>query len=415
VAKAIASVLSWSNAGKYESLHPDECSIVVTPGKIEVFELTATHSKPMLADGDEIIQPDGKRPLIAMELTPLVLVRKGTGLDISFRSPPTADSLIRDVNNIMLRSRSPGECEQLYGMINWARINNPTYIALQNARGPYGQSNWAEAMDRQNAARSTAGTSNSWLNNFAGTLGRRSSYRKSSTRAASISAATESSVGTMNTAIKSALNRFSFNKNGRFNIRASMLSSRDGSRSTNSFDSGNSMGSGSGTSTPNPDSTRAPGAPPGITNTKVRLYERETQSKWRDLGSARLSIMLPDPSAPQSVMRQGQGSPGVRNMAEEKRILITSKAKGAVLLDVTLGESCFERVARTGIAVSVWEDVVGPNGEIGTVGAVGGVSGARARVYMVQVCFIFSSYVLILEQWLICYADEERTRCCAFV
>ncbi|KAF2194797.1 hypothetical protein K469DRAFT_547834 [Zopfia rhizophila CBS 207.26] len=375
--KSIAAIFSWLDAGRWDSLHPDECSIVITPGKIEVFEITAAHSKPFLADGDEIIQPEGPGPLIAMELTPLVPLRKSTAIDITIRSPLTGESRLKPRgNHIMLRSRNPTECEQLYGMINHSRINNPTYIALQNARGPYGQSNWAEAMDRQNAARSTTGSSSNW---FAGTLGRRSSYRKSSTRAASISAATESSVGTMNTAFKSALNRFSFTRNGRFNIKGSTL----GSRSNNSFDSG-SNGSGSGTSTPNPENGRAPGAPPGITNTKIRLYERETQSKWRDMGSARLTIMLPDPATSHSTMRQGQGSPGIRNPTQEKRILVIGKTKGETLLDVTLGESCFERIARTGIAVSVWEDFVGPNGEVGTVGAVGGVSGARARVYMIQ-------------------------------
>jgi hypothetical protein len=95
--------------------------------------------------------------------------------------------------------------------------------------------------------------------------------------------------------------------------------------------------------------------------------------------------MLPDPNTPRSATRQGLGSPGIRQPGSEKRILVLGKTKEETLLDVTLGESCFERVARTGIAVSVWEDVVGPNGEIGSVGAVGGVSGARARVYMIQV------------------------------
>lgn len=39
-----------------------------------------------------------------------------------------------------------------------------------------------------------------------------------------------------------------------------------------------------------------------------------------------------------------------------------------MLLDVQLGESCFERVARTGIALSVWEDVVGPEWGSGRCG-----------------------------------------------
>lgn len=72
---------------------------------------------------------------------------------------------------------------------------------------------------------------------------------------------------------------------------------------------------------------------------------------------------------------------------QEKRILINGKTKGEVLLDACLGESCFERIARTGIALSVWEEVMGPNGEVGMVGAVGGVGGTRARVYMIQVSY----------------------------
>lgn len=370
--KAIASIFTWSDAGRWDSLHPNECSIVVTPGKIEVHEITAAHSKPFMADGDEIIPPETAAPLVAVELTPLVPLRKSTAIDISIRSPPTADSRIKSGNNIMLRSRNAQECAALYAMINHSRINNPTYIALQNARGPYGQSSWAEAMERQNAARPDPGSSSNW---FAGTLGRRSSYRKTSTRAASISAATESSVGTMNTALRSALGRFSLGKHGRFNIRGSTL----GSRSTgSSFDTGSS-GSGSGTSTPN---GRAPGAPEGITNTKVRLYERESTTKWRDMGAARLTIMLPDPALA-SAVRQGKGSPGARDPSQEKRIIVTSKKKGDKLLDVTLGESCFERVARSGIAVSVWEDIVGDDGIV-MAARTGGVSGARARVFMVQ-------------------------------
>jgi hypothetical protein len=375
--KSIASIFGWLDAGKWDLLHPVECSIVVTPGKVEVFEITASHSKPFLADGDEIIHTERKRPLIAMDLTPLVPMRKSTAIDITIRSPLTSESRLKTGNNIMLRARNPNECDQLYVMLNRSRINNPTYIALQNARGPYGQSSWAEVMDRQNAARTPSGSQGGWL---AGTLGRKNSYRKTSTRAASISAATESSVGTMNTALRSALGRFSFARNSRFNIKSSTL----GSRSTNSFETGSS-GSGSGTSTPI-DTGRAPGAPAGITNTKCRLYERNSVTKWRDMGSARLTIMLPDPLAAQSVMRQGKGSPGVRNPMQEKRIVIVGKAKGDTLLDVTLSESCFERVARSGIAVSVWEDILGPDGQVGRAGITGGVSGARARVFMIQVC-----------------------------
>lgn len=378
--RTIASLFAWSDQGKWDSLHPDECSIVVTPGKIEVFEISSNHSKPFLADGDEIITPEGGAPLIAVELTPLVPLRKSTAIDISIRSPPTGESRLKPGNNIMLRSRNATECTQLYSMINQARINNPTYIALQNARGPYGQSSWAEAMDRQNAARISSETPSGWIG---GTLGRRSSYRKSSTRAASVSAATESSVGTMNSALRSALGRFSFSKNGVFSIRNSTL----GSRSTgSSFDNGSNSRPGSGASTPTGDITRAPGAPPGITNTKCRLYERESLKKWRDMGSARLTIMLPspNPSMPSSPTNSRQRAPGTRDHRQERRIVLTGKKHGELLLDVQLSETCFERVARSGIAVSVWEDNVDEAGQIGGVSKTGGVLGARARIFMIQ-------------------------------
>ncbi|KAH6644861.1 hypothetical protein C7974DRAFT_349983 [Boeremia exigua] len=359
-AKAIASIFCWSDAGRWDSLHPDECSIVVTPGKIEVFELTAAHSQPLVSDGDEIIQPGGRAPLIAVELTPLVPLRKSTAIDISIRSPPTPDSRITTGDNIMLRSRNASECAQLYALINQSRINNPTYIALQNARGPYGQSSWAEAMDRRNEARTNTSTGTGL---FGGSLGRRSSYRKSSTRAASISAATSSSVGTMGTAMRTALSRFSFGRGGMFSVRDSTL----GSRSLSSLDSA--------------DSANPPTAPPaGITNTKCRLYERESLKKWRDLGSARLTILLPTPTSTPALQR----SPGQPHASPERRILVTAKGDAHVLLDVTLSETCFERVARSGIAVSVWEDTVDEHGEVGRVASTGGVNGARARVFMVQ-------------------------------
>lgn len=92
----------------------------------------------------------------------------------------------------------------------------------------------------------------------------------------------------------------------------------------------------------------------------------------------------PHPSTPSSPTNPLQRAPGVRDHRQERRIVVTGKTKGEVLLDVTLSETCFERVARSGIAVSVWEDVVGENGEVGSVGKTGGVSGARARVFMVQ-------------------------------
>ncbi len=80
------------------------------------------------------------------------------------------------------------------------------------------------------------------------------------------------------------------------------------------------------------------------------------------------------------------------------------KMRGETLLDVTLGETCFERVARTGIAVSVQEQLLGPNGEVGQVGKTGGVVATRVRVYMLQVSHAIERRRM--NNRLICGLDE---------
>lgn len=361
--KTAASIFAWADSGSWDALHPDECCVVVTPGLIEAFDVAqaAQAARAPNADPNQSPTTQGVKPLVALELTPLVPLRRGTALDISIRSPPTANSLYKPGANVMFRSASADECEALYQLINRARINNPTYIALQNARGPMQTSNWGEAMDRRNAARTSSG--------FFGLGSRKNStYRSKGSRRMS-TAGTETSIGSLNS-VTSALRRFS-GSNKIFNIAKSTITSREGPGTRSTYSDSLS----SGAATPLPIDPRL-GTPLGLTNMKIRLYTRETASKWRDMGSARLTVMLPqrpDPEAPADP----------RTTGKEKRIIINGKTKGEVLLDATLGESCFERVARTGIAVSVWEEDVGPDGEV-MVKAVGGVVGARARVYMVQ-------------------------------
>lgn len=397
--KTIASIFSWLDTGSWQSLHPDECSIVITPGLIEAYEMSAAHSGvPPLSSTTPVVDVDafsdlasnmasqsdivrGDRPLVGLELTPLVPIRRGTALDISIRSLPTPNSQITSGNNIMFRSRNPEECEALYALINHSRINNPTFIALQNARGPYGSGN---SLSNRRASTNVGDPRSSWF----GGWGRSSSYRASSAPTPSI-APSDSSIGSMSSAF-SALKRFG-RGGGIFNISRSTITSREGSIYTSSDNS-----SGSGTNSPVPPGMATAGkeAPIGLNNAKIRLYVRETASKWRDMGSARLTIMRPHGS---NAGLEGRPVSNMYQGLDKKRILVQGKTKGEVLLDVQLGESCFERVARTGIALSVWEDVVGPNGEVGVVGAVGGVGGGRATVYMIQVCGL-SPFVKILRR-----------------
>lgn len=375
--KAIASIFGWSDKGNWESIFPDECSITVTPGLIEAFEMSAAHSSPE-ASAEQ-------RPLIALELTPLVPIRRGTAIDISIRSPPINRSKIQSSNNIMFRSRNTEECEALYAMINYARINNPTYIALQNARGPFaGQ---PASLERYNSTRSNK--SGGWFN----WPRRRNSYRASG-GPRSLADASESSVGTMSSAF-SALKRFGTGSK-MFSIARSTITSHNGDKGDSLFSSEASGAKSSGLAGLAGAIKGADGI--GLSNAKIRLYLRESQSKWRDLGAARLTIMpaSPAPSRPQTAGGNPEdvnmnsdasdssrppsiSAPARREIANEKRIIIRGKTQGEILLDVCLGESAFERVARTGIAMSVWEENEG-----GTVAKQGGVTGGSFRIYMIQ-------------------------------
>ncbi|KAE8351265.1 hypothetical protein BDV28DRAFT_23134 [Aspergillus coremiiformis] len=375
----IASVFAWSDKGSWESLVPDECKICVSPGLVEAYDVRSAS-----ASGDDGPGSEQERPLIALELTPLVPIRRGTAIDISIRSPPTERSKVTWSSNTMFRSRNADECEALYSLINQARINNPTYIALQNARGPFTQ----ESIPLERPPKSGG---------LFGWPRRRKSYRASSSPR-SLADNSESSVGTMTSAF-SALKRFGAGSK-MFSIARSSVTSRNGQKEDSLY----SSSAGSGT---NHTSTSGIGRIAaaiknvdgiGLSNAKIRLYVRETQSKWRDMGAARLTIMpaTTEPRRPEAAtggpddastgVEGVDGSPPAsgaasprRTIDSEKRILIRGKTRGEVLLDVCLPESSFERVARTGIAVSVWEETEG-----GTMPKKGGVTGGTSKIYMIQ-------------------------------
>lgn len=436
--KAIALICAWSERGMWEQIHPDECSIVISPGLIEAFEMSAAHSDPRLVFGAPPSQESDSRtpslsqqPLVAFELTPIVPLRRGTALDISIRSPPTPNSKIQTTNNVMFRSRNPEECETLYGMINWARCNNPTYIQLQMAR-PVRQPSVSFNVGQSGHTRSR---SSSW---FSFGVQRKSSYRASSAPTpASIDMSVESS-GSMTSAF-SALKRFT--ANSPFNVNRSSVLRRPGSvgPAGSLYSASSGTASGSGTSTPVPSqlgfvpgkdgpnvpSTSAAAADGGgmINMMKIRLYVRKGQH-WENLGAARLSVLPAQQAAgqngrssgsvtparsgtimdgsppatpahgrsPSSVMTVGQ--PGqnrgprlpsssntphrIHGNGREKRLLIVkNKERDVILLDSVLGESCFERIMQTGIAVKVWS-------EAEAISHTGGVTLGRETLYMMQ-------------------------------
>ena len=401
--KQIASVFAWSDRGQWSQVIPDECAIVVTPGLIEAFDITAyhsslsnsptkskspgnsdAHSSPLCSE-----RPASLAPLLALELTPLVPLRRGTAIDISIRSPPTPASTLRQKipsNQLMFRSRTNGECDHLYAAINHARIHNPTYIALQNARpDTQKKSNWASIMDSRD---SEAGGRSWWkLGRRSGTR-RTSSYRAgSSRRTPSVAAITEtdsSMAESVGGALNNALKRLTAPGGKVFNVAKSTITgpgdhSSGGGWSSSSMDMSSTSGGAhaSGSSTPpagfGTGIDPSQGTPLGIRALKVRLYERITMgSTWRDRGSAQLTILQPPrpAGAPPPLAADGR-------LIQSKRVVVQGKTKGEVLLDATLGEEAFERVGRVGIAISVWEKLAG-------VEKRGSVMDSRVKTYMVQ-------------------------------
>lgn len=379
----MAAVFAWSNRGTWESLLSDECLLIVSPGLIEAYEMSVA---PPESEEGTPSKPNKGRPMVALELTPLVPIRRGTAIDISIRSPPTERSKITWSNNIMFRSRSPDECETLYGLINASRINNPTYIALQNARGPFAE----QRMPLESSNKSAGG--------MFGWPRRRKSYRASPSSPRSLAEHSESSVGTMSSAF-SALKRFG-NGSKMFSIARSTVTSRSGQPEEGSLHSADT-GAHSAASGIGRIAAAIKGVDGiGLSNAKIRLYVRETQTKWRDMGAARLTIMPATDGSDGTT--PGTGRPptsassatprAVDSHEPRKRILIHGKTRNEVLLDVSLGESSFERVARTGIAVSVWEEKSATNSKDSIFGAAGGggmperggVTGGTYRIYMVQ-------------------------------
>ena len=382
--KAMAAVCYWAG-NEWLPLHNElDCAVIVSAGLIEAYQISEAHSNDF----------SGIDPLVGFELTPMVPLRKGTGLDISIRSPPTERSRIKTSHNVMFRSRHGEECEQLYAMINWARINNPTYIALSNARPSYQPPVSFNTQGARHSSQGARSKSGSWFG--FGSQGKRSSYRASSApESPSVGGDSASSV----TSALSALRRFS--GGGAFNLkRSSVLRNESRARSGGSIYSSSTIttGTGSGSASPAPSQF---GGTAMVNDLKIVFHRRE-KLQWSHLGSAKLNVLpAPDlaamtntipgsPAAPNNTPGSNASTPRgprlpssshtphrVHGNGREKRILVTGLKKGEIMLDAVLGESCFERIGLRGIALSVWiEDA--------EIKKSGGVMSGRDTTYMLQ-------------------------------
>ncbi|KAI2621602.1 hypothetical protein GGR54DRAFT_638937 [Hypoxylon sp. NC1633] len=367
VVKSVASISYWDNKhGRWQDLWPDLCSIVTSPGLIEAYPYR--RSQPS-SHGSE----QGEPPLVALDLTPLVMLRNSTVVDLEIRSPVLNYSRLYakvvkyETSFFRFRVQSVPECESLYMAVHRARMDNAKYKALEEETRvrAFGQHQTQETEGDKGSNR------RSWF-------GRKNSYRASARAPSQSAGSTSHSSGV---SASSFLRKLTGGGNQSFNIAMSTVDrqSRFGGGEASMYTSASS-------GTP-PRSPSVSAANSGSTNRmslttnnlRIRLHLMVSASRWEDYGNCLVEITRPDTGTRQN-LRKYQGM--------EKRVIVTRIPKrgaeeGVVVLDVVLGSQCFSQLGSRGVLLNVWEEVKDESGQAG-VAPQGGGSGGMVRKWCFQ-------------------------------
>jgi hypothetical protein len=377
--RTVARIFYWKDDGPrscWKDMWPETCSIVITPGRIEAWEINAAHSSPVRdanfesssSDLNSEIDASAERPLIAMDLTPLVMLRQSTVVDIEITSPPLSQSRLKCNSAVRFRTITPNDCHFLYSAVHYARMNNAVFIKLEEERriNSYGTHSYQQAI-APNTRRSF--------------FGRQRSYRASARAPQSDMGSEQSGRSSVATALKR------LSGGGLFNIAKSSVD-RSGpmSHSTSSSDYSGATPPGTpGTPSMAGSSVYSQMQDLGWEDIPITLSIPATHTKWEMLGNVFLTISTPPPDMrPES--SQNYGIP--------KRITITRKklhmgsphgpSKDALLMiDIVVGVGCFNLVARKGVLMHDWRDIRGNDGQVGVIGSTGGVSATMGK-YLFQ-------------------------------
>ncbi|CAK7205067.1 hypothetical protein SEUCBS139899_007832 [Sporothrix eucalyptigena] len=381
----MASISYWSNRkGQWKDLGEPFSAIVITPGLIEAYlpgtnKICTGHSPNFANPSREELEAGAARPLIALDLTPLVMIRQSTVVDLEIRSPVRSYSKYchLDANIFRFRAQSPAELVNLYTAVHESRMNNAKFKALEEEARfrSFGQ----PQPTGDQGDDSSSHRRRSWF-------GRKNSYRASA-RAPSQSQGSSSSVSAT-----SFLRRLTGGGNTSFNINGSTVDrqSRAGSGGASFYTSSGSSSAGGGfsfTAPRSPSVSLAESSNRGIqalgsSNIKMRCHLQTSTNKWEDRGNCLLTIARPPPGVRQELtIYHGL----------EKRVLVVSipkkqNEKPLVVVDVVVGSACFSRLAARGIVLNVWEEMRDEQNRVGSAPSTGAVSG-RVRKW----CFQFSS------------------------
>lgn len=352
----MATISRWSDRGTWKDLTSTPCSVIVTPGLIEAY------SSLMDASGQE---RKPSRPLLAMDLTPLVLIRQSTTVDLEIRSSVQPHCNLYETysgGNFRFRCHNGPDCFSLYMSVHHARLNNQKFIQLEN------EARFRSFGEREAPADNDGDSSSrrrSWF-------GRKNSYR-SSVRAPSQSQDGASSTPSSSVSASSFLKRLTVAGNLTFNIARSSVDkqSRPGSVRNSLYSS--SSASGTPPRSPSISVENSGHSPANLDseNIRIRLHLLISAAKWEDYGNCILQIRRPPPGWHQA-LRADHGM--------EKRVTVTTlPRKNAeqprILLDAVLGSGCFSPMGSRGIVCGVWEEVKDGDGVVGMVPATGATGG----------------------------------------
>lgn len=392
--KFVASVSYWSSRkGIWKDIHGGQpASIVLHPGFMEVHHLgeqkpkrRSYSSEESAADGgDNSKGTDNTVPLVALVLTPVVMIRRSTALDLEVRSPASPEARLKiEASMFRFRAATQIEAKDLYEAVHISRLNNARYIQLsEEARvRSFGQ------MDAEPGEGSADGEGSNRRRSW---FGRKNSYR-ASTRAPSVS---QGSVSTTVSATSFLRRLMGGGNNNSYNIDESTLDNNNNKHRPGTQGGGGSLytttsgsGSGSGSSTPPRSISISASNSGGGSQSRwshglakpfspdapleIRCHLNVQNNRWLDKGDCILQIRAPPPGVRQEL-------PLYHGL--EKRVIVTHATKkngGAplILLDAVLGSKCFSMLGTKGVMCSVWENLRDEEGNVGVAPRSGAASG----------------------------------------
>ncbi|KAJ4302090.1 hypothetical protein N0V88_002226 [Collariella sp. IMI 366227] len=392
VQRFVATVSYWSSRkGLWKDVNNGQlASIVLHPGCMEVHHLSEQNSNrqayPLQSSGTSEVDNSNKDagtivPLVVLALTPVVMIRRSTALDLEVRSPASPEARLRiEASMFRFRAGSQTEAKDLYEAVHISRLNNARYIQLSEEARVRSFGQMQPVPGEGSADGESSGRRGGWL-------GRKNSYR-ASTRAPSIS---QASVSTTRSAA-SFLRRLmgGGNNNMSYNIEESTLDKlqRPGSAPGPGTSGGHSgslytSSSGSGSGSP-PRSVSLSGSQSmsrwssGLAKPfspdqplEIRCHLNVHNNRWADKGDCVLHISRPPPGVRQELALYN---------GLEKRVIVTHATRKSgdaplILLDAVLGSKCFGMLGSKGVMCSVWENLRDEEGNVGVAPRNGATAG----------------------------------------